>query len=217
MFNLSLVHIIGVRCTTFIMLLHFLPQGKSSTLKRKAKSKLKEADLISYVPVTSLKNPDLSGLVEVQYGIEPWLFYWCVAHSDCLYVYQNETSQSTVRTVVLPGYEVKQGEPQVTKRALTISLIHTGISPVYLSYSNQADFNQWLNVLEKYARAEGASKQLKKVSSTKVLLHVDDTLKGLVPQKVSTGAKKKGPMKADHSIISAAFKVCMCVCVCVFM
>lgn len=183
----------------------FVLQGKN-TLKRKNK-KLKDANLVSYVPASSLKNPEHSGFVEIQFVAEPWTRYWCVSHSDnCLYIYHDQTSEATVKTICLPGYELKVIDPGVSKRPYTISVSHPGISPVMLAANDQADLNLWLFVLERGTKAELSSKSPKKVASASKILLDDSTTVKVLSHKVSSksaASKKKGPkgpLKADHSI-----------------
>ena len=171
-------------------------------MKRKSK-KLKDANLVSYVPASSLKNPEHSGYIEIQFMSEPWTRYWCVSHTDnCLYIYEDQTSEATIKTICLPGYELKVIDPQVSKRPYTISINHPGISPVLLAANDQPDLNMWLFVLERGTKAEcSSSKSTKRVSSTSKILLSDATNVKVhkVPSK-SGSSKKKGPMKADHTI-----------------
>lgn len=90
--------------------------------------------------------------------------------------------------MVLPGYEIKPGKLH------TLSLHHEGVSPVVMCIQTQEEYNSWASVLETYTRAEGNSRH-KKVSGK------------WIPENVSLHKavsrieeKKKGPMKADHSI-----------------
>lgn len=155
-------------------------------MKRKSK-KLKDADLISYIPASSIKNPDYSGYADVQYGMESYR-YWCVASGNCLYVYQSKSATSTIKTVVLPGYSVEVGEPH------SLSLHHEGVAPVSMSVENQDVRDCWATILEMYTRAEGSTRNSGK--------RVPDS--ALAPKATSkgpvTGVKKKGPVKADHNI-----------------
>ena len=177
-------------------------QGKN-TLKRKSK-KLKDANLVSYVPASSLKNPEHSGFIEIGFASEPWIRYWCVSHSDnCLYIYEDQNSEATIKTICLPGYELKVVDPQISKRPYTISINHPGISPVLLAANDQADLNMWLFVLERGTKAEHDGKSVKKVVSASKILLNDATNVKVLSHKVSSksgATKKKGPMKADHTI-----------------
>lgn len=172
-----------------------MTQGKTSSLrKRSSKAKLPEADLVSYVSASSLTQPDLSGFADVQMSPDSWARFWCVVHSNCLYIYQTQQSQATVKTVVLPGYDIHVADPLTYKRQYAILLSHSGVAPVCLAVSDEHELNQWLTALDKGVRAEG-SKQKK---TSKLL---DD------PTKASNGkgsprnsVVKKGPMKGDHSI-----------------
>lgn len=169
-------------------------------MSRRKSKKLKSADLVSYVPASSIQHPDYSGFADIQYGTEPWSKYWCVAYSNCLYIYQSQSSSSTIKTVVLPGYEVNLGELQSSKYAYNISLHHEGVSPVWMSVKNQEELDIWAGVMEKYTRVEGnvshkkiSSKLLPNEAPPKLLAHK-------VASKTSTGSMKKGPVKADHKI-----------------
>lgn len=179
-------------------------------MSRRKSKKLKNADLVSYVPASSIQNPDHSGFADIQYGTEPWSKYWCVAYSNCLYIYQNQVSPSTIKTVVLPGYEVNVGELQSTKYAYNISLYHEGVSPVWMSVKNQEELDTWAGVLEKYTRVEGSvgpkkisGKLLPNEAPQKLLAHK-------AASKTSIGGMKKGPVKADHKIsgVKSATEVC---------
>ena len=179
----------------------FIFQGKSTLRKKGSKSKLADVDLVSYVPASNLKNPDISGFADVQVSSDSWNRFWCVVHSDCLYIYQSQTSQATVKTVVLPGYDIHVADPLIYKRQYAILLSHSGVAPVCLAVNDEVELNQWLAVLDKGSRAEGMNGKQAKKPSTKLLL--DESTKALT-NKVSSSkngaSKKKGPMKADHSI-----------------
>lgn len=128
-----------------------------------------------------------------------------MSHSDnCLYIYEDQSSEATVKTICLPGYELKVIDPQISKRPYTISISHTGISPVLLAANDQADLNMWLFVLERGTKAEFTAKSSKKVASTSKILFSDTGNVKVLSHKVSSksgaAAKKKGPMKADHTI-----------------
>ena len=61
----------------------------------------------------------------------------------------------------------------------------------------------WLFVLERGTKAEFSAKSTKKVASTSKILFSDATNVKVLSHKVSTksgATKKKGPMKADHTI-----------------
>ena len=92
---------------------------------------------------------------------------------------------------------------------------HPGISPVLLAANDQADLNMWLFVLERGCKAEfSATKSPKKVASTTKVLLNDANVK-VLSQKVASKSgttKKKGPLKADHTIGKVkASEVCMVV------
>lgn len=170
---------------------------------KKRSKKLKDADLVSYIPASTITNPDYSGHANIQYGAEPWTTYWCLAYSNCLYIYQNKLSSSTVKTVVLPGYEIKTGDLQSSKYLYNLSLQHEGVSPVWMSVENQEELNSWATVLSKYSRAEGTVRQ-KKISGK--------LLPGEAPSKIKVASKeKKGPVKANHNIsgFKSTLEVCM--------
>lgn len=61
----------------------------------------------------------------------------------------------------------------------------------------------WLFVLERGTKAEFGAKSTRKVASASKILLSDATNVKVLSHKVSTksgAAKKKGPMKADHTI-----------------
>lgn len=183
-------------------------QGKHS-LKRKNKTKtLKDADLVSFVPASSLNNPDLSSFAYVQHGTEPWTKYWCVAFGNCLYIYQNESSDSTIKTVVLPGYKIVVGGLTSSKYKYNLSLSHEGIAPVWMSLNDQDELDKWVALLEMYTRAEGyiaqkrAGRKLLSGEPSRILTHH-------VTSKKATN-RKKGPIKADHNLgaIKRVSEVC---------
>ena len=122
-----------------------------------------------------------------------------MAFGNCLYIYQSKSAAFTIKTVVLPGYEVKVGELRSTKYNYNLSLTHEGVSPVWMSLQNQDELDNWVNILGKYTRAEGVSRQ-KRISGK---LLPDEGPK-VLPHKVSSksvlGSKKKGPVRADHNI-----------------
>ena len=181
----------------YCKLFQFILQGKSSLRKRSSKTKLADVDLVSYVPASSLKYPDISGFADVQVSSESWNRFWCLVHSDCLYIYQSQTSQATVKTVVLPGYDIHVADPLTYKRQFAILLSHSGVAPVCLAVNDEVELNLWLAALDKGSRAEGLNgKQAKKPL-------LDESTKALTTKASSSkngGSKKKGPMKADHSI-----------------
>lgn len=155
--------------------------------------------MISYVPASSITNPDYSGYADIQFGTEPWCKYWCIAFGNCLYIYQDQSSASTAKTVVLLGYSVNVGDLQSTKYAYNISLHHEGVSPVWMSVKNQEELDAWATVLEKYTRVEGSTSHGK--VSGKLLPDESSRSRGhKVTSRVSTLGKKKGPVKADHKI-----------------
>ncbi len=190
-----------------VMLYHFYIQGKSS-LKRKSK-KLKDADLISYIPASSISSPEYSGFADVQYGTESWTKYWCIASGNCLYIYQNQSAASTIKTIVLPGYDVKIGELHSTKYEYNLSINHERVSPVWISVDNQDQLNKWAEILDKYTRPEGASKQ-RKISNKLLPDEVAQVTQKVISKSVPA-SKKKGPVRADHSIsaVRTANEVCV--------
>lgn len=71
--------------------------------KKHSSSKLKDLEeLVSYVPASKLSNPVYAGYCEVLL-MGSWNRYWCVVHTGCLYLYTNQESQATIRTIVLKG------------------------------------------------------------------------------------------------------------------
>ena len=86
---------------------HILPFYFIQTSHEKGKSD----DLVSNVPASDLVRPIHSGYAEIQVLSQPhygkggasWHRYWCVLHENLLYIYQNQESKSTVRTVIIPG------------------------------------------------------------------------------------------------------------------
>lgn len=108
-------------------------------------------------------------------------------------------SAATVKTIVLPGYEIKVGDLQSSKYAYNLSLIHEGVSPVFMSVDNPDELDNWIAILQKYTKAEGTVRQ-KKISK----LLPDEAPSKIVSQKVVAkvlvSEKKKGPVKADHNI-----------------
>lgn len=151
--------------------------------------------MISYIPASSIHNPDYCGYAEFQYGTEPWSKYWCVAFSNCLYVYHDKSSTSTIKTVVLPGYEINVGELNSAKYCYNLSLHHEGVSPVWIAVQSQEELDRWVAILETYTRAEGSGRHRKisgKMISDKAATHK-------ATSKMTSGVKK-GPVKADHNI-----------------
>lgn len=163
---------------------------------------------MSYVAASTLTNPAISGFADV--AVSPpdsWARYWCVLHSDCLYIYQTQQSTATIKTVVLPGYDVHVADPLTCKRQYAILLSHNGVTPVCLAVNDELELNQWLSLLDKSARAEGlkdatSSKQPERRSSrTSMEEKMILTGGGKVTARGSNGTgKKKGPLRADHSI-----------------
>lgn len=102
---------------------------------------------------------------------------------------------------MLPGYEVNVGGLHSSKYLYNVSLHHEGVSPVWMSVNDQTELDNWTTIFEKYSRAEGSIRQ-KRISSSKLLSN--ETPKKMLTQKVvskiSTGGKKRGPVKADHNI-----------------
>lgn len=185
--------------------------GSQSSHTKRRKTWPKSTDIVSYVPANALKDSVYSGFADLQFGTAPRARYWCVLHSDCLYVYQNPKSQSTVKTIVLPGYKVQAADHNV-KDEFAIMLTHPGVSPVCLMVGDQSTMTLWLEVLDQGSRAE-SHRQYK-------------------GQKASSGAaaSKKGPVKGDHTVlklkdVSASFfpphtynevhrvRVCIRVCI----
>lgn len=73
-----------------------------------------------------------------------------------------------------------------------------------MAANDQPDLNMWLFVLERGTKAEcSSSKSAKKIAGTSKVLLSDATNVKALSHKVTSksgSAKKKGPMKADHTI-----------------
>lgn len=164
-----------------------------SSLKKRTKAKTKESDLhvVSNVPASSLTSCDRCGFADVHFGSEPWVPHWCVVHEDCLYVYKTQTSDSTVNTIVLPGYNV-QIIRSLAKKPYVVQMSHSGMSPVLLAFSDEVDLNNWLVFLEKGSRAESHKERNKAVR-----ILSSDSIKTIASKPCKA---KKGPLKADHNI-----------------
>ncbi len=175
---------------------------------------------MSYVAAYTLTNPVISGFTDVQVNpSDSWGRYWCVLHSDCLYIYQTQQSTATIKTVVLPGYDIHVADPLTCKRQYAILLNHNGVAPVCMAVNDNLELNQWLSLLDRAARAEGlngnssSGKPERRASKTSL---EEKTALGGGGGKVAArnsgggGSKKKGPLKADHSIIT--LKVCLSDC-----
>ena len=124
-------------------------------------------DHVSHVPANRLVNPVYQGTAEIQVGSGPWMQYWCAVHNDCLYVYRDQESQSSIRTIVLPGYEVQTLAP-TSKRQFMIQLHHSGVPPISLSASDALDMQAWLEPL---LRGSQASSHQTKVEPRQRALH----------------------------------------------
>lgn len=182
-------------------------QVKSSS-KRRGKPRSSNTHFISNIPARTLSNPIYSGFAEVQIASGPCQKYWCVVQSDSLYVYETDTSESTVKTIVLPGCELQCTEPQVSQQ-FVITITHPSVPAVQLIVSEQTELNRWLHALEQGSRAErlkptrhDSSQKLLPGEGTKVL-----------SQKISSkSGLKKGPLKADHGIKTQVVQVKICSC-----
>ena len=198
---------------------------------KKKNKKLQDADLVTYVPVSSIRSPDYAGFAHLQFGVDPWTRFWCVAYSNCLYIYQNQSATATVKTVVLLGYDVKVSDLHGSKYPYNIVLKHDGISPVCMSVTDKEELDKWAKILEGYTRVEGSVKQ-RKVSGKLLPAETSKVLSHKSPSKTLVGhsTKGKGPVKADHAINTqrSAKEVCIynylccvvfetaCGCVCVY-
>ncbi len=120
---------------------------------RKSK-KLNDAELISHISASSIHSPDYAGNAFVQFGTEPWSQLWCVAHNNCLYIYETETSLVTIKTVVLPGYQIGVRELNSSKYAHNLVLKHGGVSPVWMAFTDQESLDKWADIFFHYSRAE---------------------------------------------------------------
>ena len=168
-------------------------------MKRRSKGKSKDSHLVSHVAARPLGVPAHSGFAEVQFGSGPWSKYWCVVQSDCLHIYETQNSETSVKTIVLPGCEVRCTTSKDNQQ-LAVSIAHPGSPSVQLTVSDPSELNQWLRALEQGSRAEG-HKQTRPDSS-------HDALPGPLPQKASSrSVPRKGPLKADHSIKTKVVKL----------
>ena len=192
------------RCTLSCIVLCLLQriQVKSSS-KRRGKARSSHTHFISNIPARTLCNPVLSGFAKVQVASGPCLKYWCVVQSDSLYIYETETSESTVRTIVLPGCELQCTEPQVNQQ-FVITITHPSVPAVQLIVSEQSELNRWLHALEQGSRAERL-KPTRHDSSQK--LFPGEATKVLAQKISSKSGLKKGPLKADHGIKTQVVKV----------
>ena len=60
--------------------------------------------MVSNIAAGKFTDPAYAGYVEIQFSSEEaWTRYWCVVDTDCLYIYQNQDSVATVRTIMLSG------------------------------------------------------------------------------------------------------------------
>lgn len=116
-------------------------------------SKLTDADLVSYIPASKLTNATYSGVAELQFGTGTWQKYWAVLHLQCLYIYQAKSAQSTVKTIVLPGYKISVAG-QLVKKPFVIMLTHSCVLPTNLAASDQAEMDAWFSALDQASRLE---------------------------------------------------------------
>lgn len=149
--------------------------------------------------MSNISTPDHAGFAYLQFAMEPWTKFWCVAYSNCLYVYQNQSATATVKTVVLPGYEIIVGDLRSTKYGNNLVLKHEGISPVWMAVHDKEELEKWSNILERYTRAEGSAKQ-KKISGKLLPDETSKLYSYKSSSKVLTGPLVKGPVRADHAI-----------------
>ena len=177
-------------------------QVKSSS-KRRGKARSSNTHFISNIPARTLCNPVHSGFAKVQVASGPCLRYWCVVQSDSLYIYETETSESTVKTIVLPGCELQCTEPEVNQQ-FVITITHPSVPAVQLIVSEQSELNRWLHALEQGSRAERL-KPTRHDSSQKLL--PGEATKVLTQKISSKSGLKKGPLKADHGIKTQVVKV----------
>lgn len=120
--------------------------------------KTTESEIVSYVPASSLVNPLHSGYVEVQLDTAVWVRYWCIVHKNSLYVYANKDSKSTVRTIMLPGHEVK-ALGSTSKKNFAIALVHSGLHSVCLAPFDQIDMRKWFMALEHATKSDETTQQ----------------------------------------------------------
>ena len=94
---------------------------------------------------------------------------------------------------------MKIKELNSTKYLYNLSLTHEGVSPVRMALKDQDELDNWVKILGKFTRVEGANRQSK--SNSKLL---PDEAPKVLSHKISSKSvaanKKKGPMKADHTI-----------------
>lgn len=154
---------------------------------------------MSYIPASKLTDPACSGSVEVQVESGPWNHFWCLVHSNCLYVYQSQEAESTTRTIVLPGYTVQKAGPEI-KRPFAIQLSHHGVPTVYLAVSRPTDLDQWYHALEQGSRAEGTQQPVPEGEQTSV----PENGKGTKKAQPRNSVGKKGPMKGDHNLLKVS-------------
>ena len=172
---------------------------EKSSVKRRSKGKLKDSHLASHVgdPTTSI--PVHSGYVEVQFGSGPWSKYWCVIHSERLHIYETQNSEASLKTIVLPGCEVRCTDSQVNQQ-LTVQIAHPDVPSVQLTVSDPSELKQWLHTLEQASREE-SRKQSRAENSLNIV-------PGALPQKASLrSAPRRGPLKADHTIKTQLVKL----------
>ena len=200
--NVLLSHVRECILSCLVLCLLQRIQVKSSS-KRRGKARSSNTHYISNIPARTLCNPVYSGFAKVQVASGPCLKYWCVVQSDSLYIYETETSESTVKTIVLPGCELQCTEQHVNQQ-FVITITHPSVPAVQLIVSEQSELNRWLHALEQGSRAERL-KPTRHDSSQKLL--PGEPTKVLAQKISSKSGLKKGPLKADHGIKTQVMKV----------
>ena len=140
-------------------------------------SKLKDADLVSYIPASKLGSAAYSNFAELQFGTGPWQKYWAVLHLQCLYIYQAKSSQLTVKTIVLPGYKISVAGPLV-KKPFVITLTHSCVLPTNLAASDQAEMDAWFTALDQASRLITQATEMSSRGSNETLADVNKDKEG---------------------------------------
>uniref|UniRef100_A0A1X7VQ01 PH domain-containing protein n=1 Tax=Amphimedon queenslandica TaxID=400682 RepID=A0A1X7VQ01_AMPQE len=134
-------------------------QTKSPLLTSHEKGK--SDDLVSNVPASDLVRPIHSGYAEIQVISQPhygkggasWQRYWCVLHENLLYIYQNQESKSTVRTVIVPGHKLESLGSQ-GRKPFAISMSQPECPTINLAAGDQVDYTRWFMALENASKAD---------------------------------------------------------------
>lgn len=176
---------------------------------------MKDADLVSYIPASKLTNPTYSNVAELQFGTGPWQKFWTVLHLQCLYIYQTKSSQSTVKTIVLPGYKISVAGPLV-KKPFVITLIHSCVLPTNLAASNQAEMDAWFTALDQASRLDTQERE----RESTILRDSDEALQSslmdikggaFVHEKESLAVPSQEKSKERTQSQSPLAEVCTCI------